>query len=50
MFDEKQNIHHGERMNKIISNSKIRDVLDAPYCAKVQKYGQGKIGVQFFDM
>ena len=48
MFDEKQNIHHGERMNKKkITKSKIRDLLDAAHCAKVQKYKQGKIGVQF---
>ena len=48
MFDEKQNVHHGERMNKKkVINSKIRDLLDATHCAKVQKYEQGKIGVQF---
>ena len=50
MFSEKLNIHHGEKMNKKISKRKIRDVLDTAHCEKVKKYGQGKIGVPFFDM
>ena len=26
------------------------EVMYDPHCAKVQKYEQGKIGLQFFDM
>ena len=37
MFDEKQNIHHGERMNKKkITKSKIRDLLYAAHCTEVR--------------